>query len=162
MSRFRPEKLHVHFAEGLASARPLAPRRYTLTHSDRTGDLFLSVGPDYDEGQLRSWQARLMRDEVLAEWLSLSAQPELHVYCHVSGQLALGPAGWRAAIFRRELPLALEALCYGDRELIVAQPQLMQAPVWVHFHARQVKYNVIEHWGTVADYLPTRNHGIGS
>ena len=45
------------------------------------------------------------------------------------------------------------ALCYGDRELMQRWPELKQAPVWIHFHARQAKYDVTEQWGTVADYL---------
>ena len=154
MGRLRPEKLHVRFAKGCISGRPLVPRRYTLTHSDRTGELFLSIGPEYDEEQLRGWQARLMRDEVLAEWQHQPGLPELHVHCHVSGQWALGPARWRDDVFRRELPLALEALCYGDRELMCSSRQLKQAPVWVHFHARQAKLDATEEWGTVSDYLP--------
>jgi len=153
MSRLRPEKLHVRFAEGFAGHGPLVPRRYTLTHSDRTGELFLSIGPEYDREQLGSWQARLMRDEVLAEWSNQRGQLELHIHCHVSGEWALGPTGWRDAIFRRELPLALEALCYGDRELLRHHEQLKERPVRVYFHARQAKYDVSEHWGTVADYL---------
>jgi hypothetical protein len=154
MSRLKPEKLHVLFAEGFTRDGPLSPRRYTLTHSDRTGELFLSIGPEYDKEELRGWQSRLMRDEVLAEWQDQPGQPEVHVHCHVSGELALGPARWRDAIFRHELPLALEALFYGDRELIYGRQQLMQAPVWVHFHACQARYDVTEQWGTVADYSP--------
>jgi hypothetical protein len=161
MSRLRPEKLHVRFAEGSSSNGPLVPRRYTLTHSDRTGELFLSIGPDYDQEQLRGWQARLMRDEVLAEWSNQRGQLELHIHCHVSGEWALGPAGWRDAIFRHELPLALEALCYGDRELLCHNDRLKERPVWVHFHARQAKYDVSENWGIVADYLPPTDQTAG-
>ena len=153
MSRLKPEKLHVRFLEGITREGPLTPRRYTLTHSDRTGELFLTIGPQYEKKQLQGWQARLMRDEVLAEWHSRPGQAELHVHCHVSGELALGPAHWRDGIFRHELPLALMALCYGDRELMQRWPELKQAPVRIHFHARQAKYDVTEQWGTVADYL---------
>jgi hypothetical protein len=46
-----------------------------------------------------------MRDEVLAEWRDEADGAVLHVYCHVSGGLVFGSAGWRYAIFRRELPL---------------------------------------------------------
>jgi len=161
MSRLRPEKLHVRFVEGFTRLGPLVPRRYTLTHSDRTGDLFLSIGPEYDRGQLCSWQARLMRDEVLAEWRNQRGELELHVHCHVSGEWALGPAGWRDGIFRHELPVALEALCHGDLELLCHYEQLKERPVLVHFHARQAKYDVSEHWGTVADYLSSMDQTAG-
>lgn len=152
MSRLKREKLHVLFAPGTTPTEPLVPRRYTLTHSDATGDLFLTIGGEYDNAQLSGWQARLMRDEVLAEWQVEGATPGLHVHCHVSGGLLLGPAGVRDAIFRRELPLALEALRHGDGELFATRPELDQATVWVHFHSSQARYNRVEDWGRPADY----------
>jgi len=155
MGRLRSDKLHVRFAAGAAPDDPLTPRRYTLTHSDATGDMYLTIGADYDRQQLRGWQARLMRDEVLGEWRRGRDSPELHVDCHVSGGIILGPASWRYAIFRRELPLALEAICCGDRELLEGQDQLTQSPIWVHFHASQPRYNRVERWGTVREYLAT-------
>jgi hypothetical protein len=77
----------------------------------------------------------------------------------VSGGLVLGSAAWRDTIFRQELPLVLEALCYGDRRLLDSRTQLKHAPVWVHFHASQERYDVMEQWGTVADYLPSQHQG---
>jgi hypothetical protein len=152
MSRLRPEKLHVHFGGGVAPGGPLAPRRYTLTHSDTSGDLFLTVGLEYDRQRISGLYTRLMRDEVLAEWREDEEGPALHVFCHVSGGLAFGMAGWRYAIFRRELPLVLEAFRHGDRALFAAHPALDGAPIRVHFRSSQRRYRRIERWGTPADY----------
>jgi hypothetical protein len=152
-SRLNPEKLHVRFAADATPEGPLMPRRYTLTHSDATGDLFLTIGPEYDREQLAGWQTRLMRDEVLAEWREEETGGfSLHVHCHVSGGLVFGSAGMRDAIFRCELSLVLEALRFGDRLLFEARPELDRAPVQVHFHAKQARYNRVEAWGTPADY----------
>jgi hypothetical protein len=93
-----------------------------------------------------------MRDGVLAEWREEDGKPALHVFCHVSGGLAIGPAGWRDAIFRRELPLVLESFRYGDQELFEAIPDLDEAPVLVHFHSGQRRYCRLEHWGRMSDY----------
>ncbi len=152
MSRLRPEKLHVRFTDGATGDGPTVPRRYTLTHSDATGDLFLTVGREYDREQLSGLQTRLMRDEVLAEWQEEPDGLALHVHCHVSGGLVLGTAALRDAIFRRELPLALEALRHGDGGFFAAHPELDRAPIWVHFHASQPRYRPVERWGTPADY----------
>ena len=65
MTRLRLEKLHVQFAAGVAPDGPITPRRYTLTHSDATGDLYLTIGPDYDRRQISGVYTRLLRDEVL-------------------------------------------------------------------------------------------------
>jgi hypothetical protein len=152
VGRLRPEKLQVRFAPGVSPEGPVTPRRYTLTHSDATGDLFLTVGPDYDRKQISGWYTRLMRDEVLAEWGEEREAPSLHVYCHVSGGLVFGTAALRNAIFRRELPLVLEALRFGDRELFETHPELDRAPIVVHFRAAQHRYHRREPWGTPADY----------
>lgn len=158
-SRLRPEKLHVRFTDSALPAKPVTPRRYTLTHSDATGDLYLTIGAEYDEGQVSGWYTRLMRDEVLAEWRDDEDGPALHVYCHVSGGVVLGSAGWRDQIFRQELPLVLEALRHGDRALYAAHPQLDQAPIWVHFQAAESRYRRVEQWGTPALYRQPRLSG---
>ncbi|MFC2046549.1 staygreen family protein, partial [Chloroflexota bacterium] len=152
MSRLRVEKLHVRFAGRVEADGPVAPRRYTLTHSDSTGDLYLTVDSEYDRRQVSGWYTRFMRDEVLAEWRDDTDGPCLHVYCHVSGGLVLGTAGWRFAIFQRELPLVLKAFRYGDRQLFETHPELDDAPIRVHFRSSRRRYHRRERWGTPADY----------
>ncbi len=152
MSRLNPQKLHVNYLLGAEPKTLIIPRRYTLTHSDVTGDLYLTIGPDYNLKQISGWHTRFMRDEVLAEWKDSQDGPSLHVYCHVSGGLVFGRAGWRDAIFRSEMPLVLETIRYGDRTLFVANPRLDHAPVSVHFQASQPRYNKTEAWGILADW----------
>jgi hypothetical protein len=153
MSNFNPQKLHVQFSEGMQDPSKFLPRCYTLTHSDRTGDLFLTIAPAYDQGQISGWYTKLMRDEVVGEWQA-GDTPSLHLHCHVSGGFVLGSARWRDAIFRQHLPLVLEAVCYGDRGYLSANPALREAAILVHFHAKQSALERVENWGIVADYLP--------
>lgn len=40
MSKLNPEKLSVEFRVGVTFAELIIPRRYTLTHSDITAELF--------------------------------------------------------------------------------------------------------------------------
>ncbi len=158
MSRLNPQKLHVNYLLGAEPKTLIIPRRYTLTHSDVTGDLYLTIGPDYNLKQISGWYTRFMRDEVLAECKDSQDSPSLHVYCHVSGGLVLGRAGWRYAIFRSEMPLVLEAIRYGDRTLFAANPRLDHAPILVHFQASQPRYNKTEAWGIVADWRALMTH----
>jgi hypothetical protein len=152
VSRLDPGKLRVRFAPGTNSEGPVVPRRYTLTHSDVTGDLFLTVGLTVDSEQISGWYTRLMRDEVVAEWKQTEEGFSLHVYCFVSGGMVFGPAGWRYAIFQRELPLVLEAFRVGERRLFHAHPELDHAPIMVHFMSNRRTYRRTEQWGTPADY----------
>jgi len=152
MSRLNPAKLHVQWRHGVTPEGPPSPRRYTLTHSDSTGDLFLTIGRDFDRMQISGLYTRLMRDEVLGEWVKGADGLELRVYCHVSGGVVLGSADMRDAIFRRELPLVLEAFRHGDRTFFAAHPMLDHAPVMIHFRSHSARYNRVERWGVPADY----------
>ena len=56
MSRLNPEKLYIEFI-GVTKTEPIIPRRYTLTHSDITADLYLTIGSDFAYNKLN-----IMRD----------------------------------------------------------------------------------------------------
>ena len=152
MERLNPEKLHVTYVTGATPEELILPRRYTLTHSDRTGELFLSIGAEYETKQISKLYTRLMRDEVLAELTDDEDNLIFRVYCHVSGGFVLGTAKWRYNIFQSELPLVLEAIRYGDRNLFEQNPQLDNTPVLMHFKSTDIRFNKVENWGTMADY----------
>lgn len=139
--------------EGVTPEEPLKPRAYTLTHSDSTGDLFLTVALQYNISQISGWYTRLMRDEVLAQWKIEKDSPSLHVYCHVSGGFIFGTAGWRESIFRQHMSMVLEAFRYGDRKLFETHPELDNATIWVHFHRARSPQDKVESWGQGKDYL---------
>lgn len=151
MTHLNPNLLHVEFIGGANKTGPLNPRVYTLTHSDVTGELFLTIGKEINFPQIEGVYTRLMRDEVLAEW-ELSEASTLHVFCHISGGLVFGTPGMRYGIVRYHMPMVLEALCYGDRVLLKEHPELAQGRVMVHFIARQNGYDRDEAWGELKDY----------
>lgn len=131
-------KLHVKLAEGARRDGPLAPRRYTLTHSDRSGDLYLTIGADYDRAALRALQVRLERDEVLGEWIVTEHGPRLDLHMTAQGGLPFfGTARMRCAIFRHYREMVLEALQRGDRGLREAHPEVAGAPIVACFHWRR-------------------------
>lgn len=161
MAHLDPNKLHVSFIDGIRADGPISPRAYTLTHSDVTGDLFLTIGPSYNRRQISGWYTRLMRDEVLAQWKD-NGELTLHVHCHISGGLVFGFSRWRDSIFQYHLPMVLEAFRYGDRQLVDEHPHLAKAPITVHFHAWQKKLNRSEIWGVFNDFRlpgPRSNQG---
>lgn len=146
MSRLNPDKLSVEFREGVNATEPIRPRRYTLTHSDQTADLFLVIGPKYAYDQVTK-----MRDEVLGEWVKGKGNNYYYyVYLMVDG--AKGMATIRNYIFRRELPLALESIRYGDDEFFEENSDLNHVPIIVFFQSKNPKYNKVEDWGTFSKY----------
>ncbi len=152
MSELDPSKLHVRFENDVSVDGPIVPRAYTLTHSDATGELFLTIGSQVDQKQISGWYTRFMRDEALARW-EMDERAELHIHCHVSGGIVLGPAGWRAAIFRSHLPMVIAAFRHGDRLLFEHHPELDASQVIVHFHAKQPRHDLVESWGQMRQYL---------
>jgi hypothetical protein len=152
MTRLIPERLHVTFLPGMKADSLEMPRYYTLTHSDATGDLFLSIGSSYHKKQTSGLYTRLMRDEVKAEFKKDSEGPSFNVYCHVSGGFVFGRASWRYRIFCSELSLALEAIRFGDRAFFNHDPELDQIPVMVNFKSADRRFNKTEKWASLGDY----------
>jgi hypothetical protein len=151
MTHLNPKLLHVQFINGANKTGPLNPRVYTLTHSDITGELFLTIGEKINYPQIAPIYTRLMRDEVVAEW-EVSEPATLHVYCHVSGGLIFGTPGMRYRIFRYHMPMVLEAFCYGDRILLKEHPELTKGRVMAHFLAWHKIFDKDEAWGVMEDY----------
>jgi hypothetical protein len=94
-----------------------------------------------------------MRDEVLAEWQEKRGDQCLMIHCHICGGICFGWASLRNQIFRRELPLAIEAICNGNINFINNNPTLKEAKVVVNFYATKKGYNKTENWGRVKDYM---------
>jgi hypothetical protein len=147
MSKLNPDKLSVEFRSGVTAVEPVIPRRYTLTHSDITAELFLTIGLSYAYDKITP-----MRDEVLGEWIKMGESYYYYVYLYVDGQFGPETAAIRNYVFRRELPLALEAIRYGDKEFFAAHPELDSSPIIVFFMSTNPQYNKIENWGTFAAY----------
>ena len=147
LKRLNPDKLHVEFRNDVTLISPIIGRKYTLTHSDITADLFLTIGLEFAYDKVND-----TRDEVLAEWRTNQGFPFLYVYVYVDGQFGPVVSATRNAIFRRELPLALEAIRYGDRKFFAAHSELDNAPIWIHFDSTNPAYNRFEYWGIPNDY----------
>jgi hypothetical protein len=149
MADLNPEKLHVTFKGSVNPNELNLPRKYTLTHSDSTGDLFLTIGSSYDNDQVSNFYTRFMRDEVLAEWQEKQDDYELHFYLHVSGGFCFGWAGLRDRIFRYHLPMVFQAIRIGDEKLFEETQEIKNSQIIVHFQSKNKKYDKIENFGEI-------------
>jgi hypothetical protein len=89
MPRVKPEKLFVKYMSGVTECAPKTLRFYTLTHSDSTGDLFLSIGRCYDAEKTSKLYTRFMRDEILSVLKYEEDGLSLNMHYHVSGGSSL-------------------------------------------------------------------------
>jgi hypothetical protein len=148
MSEFNPDKLFVKYIPPVNKVAPIVGRRYTLTHSDDTGDLFLTIALNYDYSSINP-----MRDEVLAEWVNINFQLTLIAYCQVDLTGEYTNSKIRYKIFKRELPLALKAICNGDKSTYETHPYLRFCPIYVRFISKYHEFNKLEYWGTPQNYF---------
>jgi hypothetical protein len=151
---FQASKLNVLFLGTHEEKHPgHLPRTYTLTHSDITAKITLAISQTINKDQLQGWYNRLQRDEVIAQWKKSQGKMSLHVHCHISGGhwLLDAIARLRFYIFRKELPVVLEAFRHGDRALLEKHPELETALVWVYFHSNVREFKRVECWGSLAE-----------
>lgn len=147
MKRLNPEKLSVEYRQGVDAKEPVFGRKYTLTHSDETAELYLTIGKKFAWDKVND-----LRDEVLGKWSKKKQDIIFKASCYVNGEEGEESAAIRYAIFARELPLALEAIRYGDRELFETYKELDQVPIWIHFQSQYDEYDRLEYWGKFEDY----------
>jgi hypothetical protein len=147
---FNPKKLNVTFIPPATSSQPLDGRKYTLTHSDKTGLLFLKIGNRFD---LLSINLKL-RDEVLAKWVNYDGTNVLQGYVYVSGgEYTEEQSRVRFNTFRKELGTELTAIVYGDRKLYKQYSMLLNAPIYVHFVSVHPAYDQVIQFGTPRQFL---------
>lgn len=168
---FDPTKLTVRFADGVSADGlpldgPLVPRCYTLTNSEATGELFLTIGAAYDLEALSTWQIRAQADEALGEWVlepgeDGSESPKLVVHRRIQGGFWYGSAPRRIDNLQTEMPGVLQAMRYGDRAYLNAHPELDAAPVEGRLHFRRgirgkrgQRSDERQSWGRFGDYAP--------
>lgn len=149
MSKFNPERLSVEFRDRVTATGPIIPRNHTLTHSDSTGDLFLTIGTQFAWDKVNAE----LRDEVLGEWKLNGAYLYYTVYVLINQQQQnLKTAIRRNEVFRRELPLALTAIRYGDRFLFDLYPSLDHEPIIVNFISTYPQLFKQERLGTFSSF----------
>lgn len=148
MSQFNSDKVYINYRNGYEHSNVIIPRRYTLTHSDLTAELFLTVGSDFATEKISA-----MRDEVFGEWSMHDEHYLFNVAVQVDGA---NPevTKIRHDVFLQELPLALKTIRYGDSHLFIANPELDYSYVIVYFQSQNPQYNHVENYGHFKNYDP--------
>lgn len=151
MASFEKDRLYVSMIPPATASQPIEGRKYTLTHSDTTGQLFLAVGYDHDYAAINTQ----MRDEVLAWWQSDCQYPYIlagKVYID-NGEHSEKVSKKRFDIFSQEMNVALKGIIYGDWPFLNNYPFLLNAPIYIHFESNYPQYNQTLYFGTPMSYL---------
>ena len=147
MKKINPNKVSTEYLPGVTKTSPVNGRKYTMTHSDTTADLFVAIGLHYAENKIND-----TRDEVRLEWRIHSQKPILYGNVLVDGEGVEGNASIRNAIFIKEMPTALQAIRYADQSLFEKYPYLDQVPIYIQFNSTKPRFNKLRYFGTMQMY----------
>lgn len=151
MSVFNPQKLSVKLIPPATTVQPIEGRKYTLTHSDITAELFLDTGYEYNYEAVD----RKMRDEVLAEWQKdEEGRFNLIGKAYVDGgEFGATISAIRFNVFKNEMDTALKGIVYGDLPFYANYPVLLDAPIFINYESTYPEFNQIFYYGTPRHYL---------
>ncbi|MFB9757043.1 staygreen family protein [Ectobacillus funiculus] len=150
MSNFDPTKLFVTFLPPANLYEPVINRKYTLTHSDVTEKLFLSIGYTYDTYAIDQH----LRDELVAQWTNKHEKLVLFGKVYISGgEFDEKTAGKRFYIFQKEMAMALKAIVNGDKQLYTYFPSLLTAPIYIYFESVYPDFSRVVYYGMPKQYL---------
>ncbi|WP_394174935.1 staygreen family protein [Guptibacillus hwajinpoensis] len=151
MSSFNPQKFFVKIIPPATEIQPFEGRKYTLTHSDITAELFSSIGYVFDVEAIN----QTMRDEVIAEW-----KRDKNGLLYLAGKVQVDQKNKnksasmiRFKVFIQEMNTALKGITYGDRSFFAAFPVLLNAPIYIYFDSTYPEYNQTLYYGTPGQYL---------
>lgn len=147
MKEFNPKKVFVQYRDIMKPYEPIMERKYTITHSDITADLFVFISKNYAIDQITS-----LRDEVRVTWGKYSKGIALIGSVVVDGKDIIGNAYIRNNIFYKHMPTALHALRHSDRFLFEKEPKLDNTPVFIHFISSNPEYDKIYDFGMIGGY----------
>jgi hypothetical protein len=142
-----PQKIFVQYRDIMKPYAPVMGRKYTITHSDTTAELFVFVAENYAEDQITR-----MRDEVRVAWEKNTNGLALIGSVLVDGEGVIGNAYIRNSIFYNEMPTALQALRKADRFLFDNEPNLDNSPIYIYFISSNPAYNKIYDFGVIGNY----------
>ena len=147
---FDLNKLKTTFIYPTTPSKPIIGRKYTLTHCDITGIMFLDIGTEYNYSAINEE----LRDELLGRWAFYDDDNsyKLFFYAFVGGD-NFSTALKRYNIFKSHMNMAIQAIIYGDRYLFKEYPQLINTPIYVKFDSDFPLFNNYESYNYIRDYM---------
>ncbi len=147
MRELNPRKVFVQYRDSMKPYEPVLDRKYTITHSDITAELFVTISENYADDQITK-----MRDEVTIAWTQYNNEPVLTGSVLIDGEGVTGNAMVRNNIFYNEMPTALQALREADRFLFEAEPELDNTHVFIYFISNDPELNKVYDFGMIGFY----------
>lgn len=146
---FNPNKLETTFYPPMTESGPVENRKYTLTHSDESGMLFLDIGEEFNYSAINE----NLRDELIGKWKRYGYNSFILIFYAYVGEDNFLKASMKYSAFKYHMQLALQAIFYGDRYLLNEYDYLINTPIYVKFDSDIAMFDNYEPYGYVKDYI---------
>lgn len=147
MDNFDTTKINIELRNKVDIAAPVLGRSYTVTHSDDTGDIFVTIGTDFAVDRFGP-----LNDQVLLRMECFNGQFQLN------GLVCLDLPGskfsikQRSDIFSEKMYLALMSIRYADSYFYEKCCSRDTIPVYMHFYSKDPRYDRVHYFGEIGDY----------
>lgn len=147
MRALSTQKVFVQYRDSMKPYDPVLGRKYTITHSDITAELFVFIADNYAIDQVTS-----MHDDVKISWEQNENQLFLIGSVLIDGPDIDGDPAVRNRIFYTEMPTALKAMRQADRFIFEQYPNIDNTPVLIRFLSENPTYNKTYNFGPIGNY----------
>lgn len=151
----RSRQIFVEYRDRVTKTSPLQNRTYTMTHSDETGDLFVTIGLLYATDMTNELQ-----DQVYLRFTPFEDKWILSGEVLIDSEEFEGNNQVRYDIFKREMPLALQAIYTADKPFFDTYPELKETPVLIRFKSTDPKYDKLYDYGPISNYANLQRHRL--
>lgn len=145
-NRLNPLSLPITYESKDIINKFTLPRKYTSGHNDKTKEVYLSIGHNYNKQILQSEEEITTESSVIGKWVKVSDNKyEIHLRVLVSTKNnPITPI--RNIIFCKELGVVLEGIAFAETCILSKYPNLGNTPIFVHFKSIDKNYNRVEYW----------------
>lgn len=147
MRELNSDRVHTEYRDGVSETFPLVGRKYTITHSDETAEVFVTIGKEFASDKFGA-----LRDEVILMLTQREGKIQMYGTVIVNSEEIPNGAKYRNDIFLRELPGALEALRFADRDFYNQYEMLDELPIYIWFQSTFDEFNKVYDYGKMKDY----------
>ncbi|MGV3466886.1 MAG: staygreen family protein [Heyndrickxia sp.] len=150
MSEWTSETFSVNIAPPATAFYPLEGRKYTISQSEYTGNLFLSISNQFSNLVVDSNLLEILQ----AEWITFMGEYALKGKISINGSdndRRLTQV--RCMIFQKDLPELIRALVTADQQFFKNYPLLLDAPIIIHFDTTFPEFSGSFHLGSPRQYL---------
>lgn len=148
---FNPLKSLLNYSSSNIMTKFCLPRKYTSTHSDETGEIFLAVDKKYYKPYLENEESQKVESQVIGKWVKKKNKYKILLKVVVSSEKNPN-AKLRYDIYQRELPHVLKTIALAESCTMKHDDNIKKAKIYVKFDSIDPKYQKVQYWGRLSKW----------